>query len=227
MQSTTPLHKSLSFVFSRENTDQRSTLAGTPCEGYPHLVRLGDARVAVDCCIRMPRTERMQSSYRAPAPLRCALLGAVSWFLLLSCSAGTATEPVDAATVIGPNGRGSAYITNAISEHRLPRDLLTVTSARIEGDTVVVSVRHGGGCAQHTYQLAVSHRWMESYPVQVAARVSHDARGDPCDALLGTTLRFSLGTVANAYRRAYATRHDTIVIRLEGWDNAAGLRYSF
>jgi len=108
---------------------------------------------------------------------------------------------------------------------RWPSDPLNIESAQIKADTLIASVVHGGGCRDHEYQLVVSTMWMESFPVQVPARISHDANGDLCRALLHRELRFSLAPLAQAYREAYRQTNGSIVIRLAG--SATGLVYTF
>src|SRR5690349_630781 len=61
---------------------------------------------------------------------------------------------------------------------RWPADPLTIEAAQIKADTLVATVVHGGGCATHEYRVVVSTTWMESFPVQVPARISHNANSD-------------------------------------------------
>jgi hypothetical protein len=142
--------------------------------------------------------------------------------LLASCASGV--DP-DSAPALSDDGRGQAVLSDADAEGRWPSDLLAIDQARVTGDTLVVAVSHGGGCADHSYQLVVSRIWMESFPVQVPARISHDAHGDRCKALLRRELRISLRPLADAYRAAYRQEHGTVAIRLAGASES--LLYSF
>jgi hypothetical protein len=97
---------------------------------------------------------------------------------------------------------------------RYALDAWSLDSARTEGDTLRLRVRHGGGCARHRYALVAWNGWLESFPVQAGLLLAHDARGDACDALLLPVLRFDLTPLREAYRRAYDGEHGTIVLRL-------------
>lgn len=107
----------------------------------------------------------------------------------------------------------------------LANDPIAIDSARVDGDTLAVSVSHGGGCSDHTYRLVVGTEWMESSPVQVGARISHDAHGDNCRALLRYNLRISLSPLADAYRASYQQNLGSVMIRLAG--SSASLLYKF
>ncbi|HEY9230153.1 MAG TPA: hypothetical protein VIP11_26105 [Gemmatimonadaceae bacterium] len=107
----------------------------------------------------------------------------------------------------------------------LPNDPISIDSARVVGDTLAVGVNHGGGCANHTYQLVIGNAWMESFPVQVGARIAHNANGDACKALIRRDLRMSLRPLADAYRASYQQEHGSVSIRLSGTTTA--LLYTF
>lgn len=108
---------------------------------------------------------------------------------------------------------------------RWPADPLTIESAQIKADTLIATVVHGGGCRDHDYRVVVSTIWMESFPVQVPARISHNANGDVCKALLRRELRVSLAPLAQAYRDAYHQTTGSIVLRLMG--SPSGLVFTF
>jgi hypothetical protein len=110
-------------------------------------------------------------------------------------------------------------------EARWPADPLSIESAQIKADTLVATVVHGGGCRDHEYRVVVSTTWMESFPVQVPAKISHNANGDVCKALLRRELRVSLTPLAQAYRDAYRQTHGSVALRLAG--SPTGLVYTF
>ena len=82
-------------------------------------------------------------------------------------------------------------------EESAPRasDRFDLLDARIKGDSLLLSVQYGGGCAEHTFEL-VAGPMLKSLPPQQLLDVSHDAHGDNCRALLQTKLQFDL----TAYR---------------------------
>lgn len=93
-------------------------------------------------------------------------------------------------------------------------DPLAVDDVRVEQDTLVLQVTHGGGCADHEYAVVAWNGWLESHPVQVGALIAHDSHDDPCDALLSPTLRFDLEPLKDAYRDAYGPGEATLIIRI-------------
>ncbi len=149
------------------------------------------------------------------------LLGIAAAIVLAAC--GTVADPaiIREPPTFSIDLRGTVFT----SDTGLPRDPITIDSARVDGDTLAAFVTHGGGCANHTYQLVVGAAWMESFPVQVGARIAHNANGDVCKALLRQNLRMSLRPLAEAYRASYKQEHGTVSIQLSGATGA--LLYKF
>ena len=102
------------------------------------------------------------------------------------------------------NEPGRIVMALGDTEKRWRTDPITIDSGRIERDTLVLSVSHGGGCAEHEYALVASNGWMESSPVQLGVLLAHDAKGDVCKALLRRALKFDLRPARDAYASAYA-----------------------
>ena len=69
-----------------------------------------------------------------------------------------------------------------------PFDLL---GARIEGDSMMIDVRYGGGCKEHVFALDAGPM-LKSLPPKQLLSISHDANGDNCRALITTTIAFDL-----------------------------------
>jgi hypothetical protein len=95
-------------------------------------------------------------------------------------------------------------------------DALTVGNVAIDGDTLRVTVSYGGGCQRHALQPIAASVWLESYPVQVYARISHNASGDTCRALITRTLRVDLSPLKDQYRETYQATSGRIALRLAG-----------
>lgn len=104
-----------------------------------------------------------------------------------------------------------------------PMDPWTYESHAIEGDLLTLDIRYGGGCKEHRFALLIDPAFMESYPVQVFARLAHDADGDMCRALLYDSLHFDLGPLRRHYEASYGGGSGTVMIGLEG----ARVRYDF
>lgn len=77
----------------------------------------------------------------------------------------------------------------------LPNDAATITAARVEGQTLLLTVQFGGGCGRHRLALVAGTAIAESYPPFSSFRLAHDGGGDPCDALLTRDLRVDLSPI--------------------------------
>lgn len=173
-----------------------------------------------------PTTPREDSPSRKPGARQaraCALAVAA---LLAGAAAGCRAGPVEpdpAALLQAPGGIAEALVVETHDARRWPADAYELVEASVDGDVLTLQVRYGGGCREHRFALVVTRLFMESHPVQVPARLSHDAGGDLCRALLQETLRFDLGPVKRAYQDTYGTGPDVISLVVDG----APIRYAF
>jgi hypothetical protein len=149
------------------------------------------------------------------------LAGLVAAAGLVAC---TSAAPVTApAGSVQTGGIGEAVLTETPGRWR--HDVYEFVSMRVNGDTLHVAVQYGGGCATHDFALLVSPVFMESYPVQMAGSLAHDAKGDPCRAIVGSRLRFDLSPLKRAYWQAYGREPASIHLSVTGWPQR--VRYSF
>lgn len=145
--------------------------------------------------------------------MRIRLLPVVAVALSAACS--SQQEPAGLTTGDGPISAAAIVATDASAVDAWPADPILIRSAVVRGDSLHIEAEHGGGCARHGYALVVGPAWMESFPVQVGARLAHDANGDRCRALLHPVMAFSLVPVRDAYRAAYGAASATVVINLQ------------
>ena len=122
---------------------------------------------------------------------------------LAACGAGTPAEPGMQVTVI-PSG----------TVPRGPFDPADVHEAWVEGDLLHLRVSYGGGCGEHDFALRFSRPFLESDPVQAPLYLAHDAKGDPCRAIVGRELVFDLTPLKQSYREAYGRSDGTIDLRV-------------
>jgi hypothetical protein len=101
-----------------------------------------------------------------------------------------------------------------------PSDPLTITHAAIAGDTLLVSVSHGGGCVAHGYGSCWDGLFAESDPVQTWLKINHEDNDDPCDAIVTAELSFDLTPMRDAYQQPSGT----IIVHVADWGS---LDYSF
>jgi hypothetical protein len=142
-----------------------------------------------------------------------ATTGAMMVLLAAGCASHDGLGPpqwVSAAT-----GSGTVILTE--NPDRWRHDPYELASARVEGDTLHVTVQYGGGCAVHDFSLLVVPIFLESYPVQMSGSLAHDAKGDPCRALVSSDLRFDLSPIKEAYRQSYGVQSDTVHLRIADW----------
>jgi hypothetical protein len=108
-----------------------------------------------------------------------------------------------------------------------PKDSIIIQGLELQGDTLVVSVMHSGGCKQHTYDLL----WKGDFQKTVAGAaqaelvLAHDANGDSCEALLNRTASFDLGPLKQRWREQNKSEHGTVELRFTG--SQATARYAF
>lgn len=143
-----------------------------------------------------------------------AALALLLWMVAGCLSAGP-SEPVDTLLVAGDEA-SPALLVDRNDPRPWPSDPWTFVAHEIQGDTLSLEVRYGGGCREHRFALLVDPAFMESFPVQVAARLAHDADGDPCRALLTRTLRFDLSPLREHFQASYGPGRGTVVIGLGG-----------
>ena len=89
-----------------------------------------------------------------------------------------------------------------------PFDLL---EASIDGDSLRVTVRYGGGCAPHDFSLHSNGPALRSMPPQQLLRIEHRANADPCRALIQENHSFDL----SSFR---ASPHGVMLLRLDEWE---------
>ncbi len=104
------------------------------------------------------------------------------------------------------------------------KDPFTINKATLKGDLLKIKVSYSGGCKEHDFVL-ISSGFMESYPVQVNLILSHNANNDSCEAWLTEELSFDLSPLKQAYQQGYLEDSATIIMHLEGTEDA--INYQF
>ncbi len=132
------------------------------------------------------------------------------------------TEPSPDPAPMSASESRTAQLVQDIGQW--PADALEFQQVRIIGDTLEATVSHSGGCAEHGYALVFADLFLESLPVQMRGLLSHDAKGDPCRALLIRTLRFDLTPLKEHFRASYRVPSGTIIL-IGNWPGR--LRYEF
>ncbi|HEV2129838.1 MAG TPA: hypothetical protein VGR27_01965 [Longimicrobiaceae bacterium] len=141
---------------------------------------------------------------------------------LIAACGWLATEPLPGLDPLSSSEVQAAQLVQDLGQW--PADALEFQQLRIVGDTLEAVVSHSGGCAEHGYALVFMNVFLESDPVQMRGLLSHDAKGDPCRALLTRTLRFDLTPLKESYRANYRVTSGTIIL---GGNWPERLRYEF
>ena len=156
-----------------------------------------------------------KSPGRGWMPMR-SFLGITLAGLALACADPTEPNTPNGSWSSDNTWTGQIVITVNPDSPRLPADPVTIYATEVRGDSLDLNVTFGGGCNEHTFTLLSAAAWMESYPVQVSVRLSHDAHGDACDALLTRVLRFDLSPLKAAYANAYNTTAGIVRLNIAG-----------
>lgn len=139
------------------------------------------------------------------------LLALLGFTAIASCS--NSTEP-SGGWIDGDTWAGQLVVTQDIDGPRWPSDPVTITAARVQGDSLELDVQFGGGCRNHEFGLITNGIFAESYPVQTWVKLSHNANGDNCKALLSRTLKFDLSPFKALYNISYQTSTGIMVIHI-------------
>jgi hypothetical protein len=159
-----------------------------------------------------------ERAVRSPnRPGSSAVSTGVLLLALSGCGGSGPFDPVDAFLAASPQvGVPTVHLVPEDDPRPWPMDPWTFRSHALHGDTLTLSIEYGGGCHVHRFALLVDPAFRESHPVQVSARLAHDADGDPCRALILEDLRFDLAPLRRHYQDAYGQGPGTIAIVLAG-----------
>ena len=154
---------------------------------------------------------------RRPRPARTlGILAALLLLALPGCISSSPSEPNDLLMAVTDDQVVPALLVPRDDPRPWPFDPWTFVAHRVEGDTLALEVQYGGGCREHRFALLIDPAFMESHPVQVSARLAHDADGDLCRALLTRTLRYDLTPLREHFTASYGPGRGAVVIGLGG-----------
>jgi predicted type IV restriction endonuclease len=98
------------------------------------------------------------------------------------------------------------------------QDAYFIEIAKIEKDTLRLSVSYTGGCAEHAFRLVAWDYFSKSEALQAKLLLAHDANGDACKAIIKQALRFDISPLAAEYHRVYGPEPGTVWLRLRDFD---------
>ena len=94
-------------------------------------------------------------------------------------------------------------------------DDFVLNDAEISDDTLRLNVSYGGGCETHQFTLVTSGVFMESFPVQLAITIAHNANNDPCEAFLTDDYHFDLTAIKALFQDGYKQEAGAIILLLD------------
>ena len=144
---------------------------------------------------------------------RSALLSGAALASLAACAESGAPNGSWSAT---DTWAGQVVITRDTDASYWPSDAVTIQGFVMKGDSLELNVSFGGGCRDHAFVLLSDAAWMESYPVQVAVKLAHDAKGDNCKALVSRVLSFDLTPLKTAYNASYQASSGIMRLNIRG-----------
>lgn len=77
----------------------------------------------------------------------------------------------------------------------LKSDLLTIDSAWVESNTLLIDVKFGGGCRVHKFDIYTDTSFVSDSTISLY--LTHDANGDYCKALVSERLAFNLASIGD------------------------------
>lgn len=116
-----------------------------------------------------------------------------------------------------PQTTDSIILAHGTSPEDYQIDPYTFEDTQTDGDILQINLSYSGGCEEHTFTLVAYNFFMESFPIQAAIVLSHNAQDDPCEAFITQTLLFDLTPLKEAYLKQYPDDlQGTIMLQL--WD---------
>lgn len=109
----------------------------------------------------------------------------------------------------------------------LSADPLTITGVSVAVNTLRIGVQYSGGCGDHVIDLYSDGTILISEPGQINLRLSHDANGDECEAVVSDTLEFdltTLGTEQKLILRVCAPGSEEPFSEMPLWTPASGAK---
>ncbi len=98
---------------------------------------------------------------------------------------------------------------------------LTIDSAYVDGNNLIVTVQYGGGCEKHDFKLEGQTAISKSLPPIRSIRIVHTGKQDLCKALIIKKLQFDLTELA--YTKEEGSQ---IKFNLEGYKEQLMYTYS-
>lgn len=81
----------------------------------------------------------------------------------------------------------------------------------VTDDILNIDVSYSGGCEEHDFNLIWDGSFLKSSPAQAEVYLSHDAKGDSCEAEISKSLSFDLTPMKSVYLGSYSDIEPIII----------------
>jgi hypothetical protein len=117
-----------------------------------------------------------------------------TFFFLCAC---TDQEEIELANT------SAKYVElNYSNYNSLKTDPITVISAKVDGDYLVLTLQYGGGCEEHQVDLALIQPDCGTPPLPPPTfEIRHNANGDSCKALITKEYSFNISGIRKEGKR--------------------------
>lgn len=124
---------------------------------------------------------------------------------LVGCGSPQDGNGTSSASETAPGTREEPVVVSTSCQDDLPKDAFQLTSAKLDGELLVLDVSFGGGCKTHEFHACWDGQFAESFPVQTWIRLHHDANDDNCRALVPKTLHVDVSPIVRGYQSSYGS----------------------
>ncbi len=153
---------------------------------------------------------------------------------LFSCGnvkkANKDTVKVDASTIVideeaqvktPPEGKPqrNAMVKSTIGSFK-ESDAFSIQDAQIKGNTLLLTITYGGGCAEHKFEFIGSPMIMKSMPPIRSVQLIHDSANDNCKAIVTRIVEIDLKNIAYTPKPG-----SELMLMLKGWDKK--IKYTY
>lgn len=99
-------------------------------------------------------------------------------------------------------------------------DTFSIQDVQINGNTLLLTITYGGGCADHQFEFIGSPMIMKSMPPIRSVQLIHDSANDNCKAIVTRIVEIDLKNIAYTPKPG-----SELMLMLKGWDKK--IKYTY
>ncbi len=89
-----------------------------------------------------------------------------------------------------------------------------IISASVKDDILSLRISYSGGCKDHNFNLFSLNVFLESNPLQISMRLSHNGNGDNCDRIVYDILYFDLRSLKDLFASQYKNSSGEVYLNI-------------